>query len=118
MTSASPILRALTLYMLSLPVAIVLGYALATPLDLSNLGIFMFVAFILALPMLLRLHHPLLLLAWIFIMDHKIRQGPESVADLEAAAQRRRTGWLSVAAEHAAPGGASLTEPHDAGQAP
>ena len=64
MTSASPILRALTLYMLSLPVAIVLGYALATPLDLSNLGIFMFVAFILALPMLLRLHHPLLLLAW------------------------------------------------------
>lgn len=64
MTSASPILRALTLYVLSLPVAIVLGYALATPLDLSNLGIFMFVAFILALPLLLRLHHPLLLLAW------------------------------------------------------
>jgi hypothetical protein len=45
-------------------VAIVLGYALATPLDLSNLGIFMFVAFILSLPLMLRLHHPLLLLTW------------------------------------------------------
>jgi hypothetical protein len=62
--------------------------------------------------------YSLLLLAWLFIMDHKIRQGPESVADLEAAAQRRRTGWLSVAAEHAAPGGASLTEPHNSGQTP
>lgn len=64
MTSASPILRAITLYILSMPVAIVLGYALATPLDLSNLGIFFFVAFILSLPLMLRLHHPLLLLSW------------------------------------------------------
>jgi hypothetical protein len=64
MTAASPILRTLVMYVLSLPVAIVLGYALATPLDLSNLGIFLVVAFILSLPLQLRWHHPLLLLSW------------------------------------------------------
>ena len=64
MTAVSPILRSLAAYALSLPLAVVLGYALATPLDLSNLGIFTVIAFILALPLLLRWHQPLLLLAW------------------------------------------------------
>lgn len=64
MTLVSPILRSLLVYVLCLPLAIVMGYALATPLNLGNLGVFLVVTTILALPMVLRWHHALLLLSW------------------------------------------------------
>jgi len=64
MTLVSPILRSLLVYVLCLPLAIVMGYALATPLNLGNLGVFLVVATILALPLVLRWHHQLLLLSW------------------------------------------------------
>jgi cytochrome d ubiquinol oxidase subunit I len=53
----------------------------------------------------------LLLLVWLFVMDRKIRAGPE--APQELAAEARKRGWLTVAAEFAADTGPSLTNAHD-----
>jgi cytochrome bd ubiquinol oxidase subunit I len=38
----------------------------------------------------------LLLVAWLFLMDHKIKTGPEDPAQL--AAEARQRGWLAAAA--------------------
>lgn len=64
MTLVSPILRSLLIYVMCLPLAIVVGYALATPLGYGNLGVYVMVAAILSLPLVLRWHHDLLLLTW------------------------------------------------------
>jgi cytochrome d ubiquinol oxidase subunit I len=53
----------------------------------------------------------MLLLVWLFVMDRKIKAGPE--APHELAAEARKRGWFSVAAEFAAPSGPSLTDAHD-----
>ena len=64
MTLATPILRSLLAYVLCLPLAIVMGYALATPLNYGNLGVFLMVTTLLSIPIVLRWHHLLLLAAW------------------------------------------------------
>lgn len=53
----------------------------------------------------------MLLLVWLFVMDRKIKAGPEAPHELAAAARQR--GWFTVAAERAAPSGPSLTDAHD-----
>lgn len=52
----------------------------------------------------------LLLVAWLYILDHKIKAGPESIEQLEAAAERRKSGWMDVAAEYAEHSGQTLTQ--------
>jgi cytochrome d ubiquinol oxidase subunit I len=52
----------------------------------------------------------MLLLVWLFVMDRKIKAGPE--APQELAAEARKRGWLTVAAEFAAAKGPSLTDAH------
>jgi hypothetical protein len=64
MTLVSPILRSLLIYVMCLPLAIVMGYALATPLGYGTLGVYVMVAMLLALPLVLRWHHHMLLLFW------------------------------------------------------
>jgi hypothetical protein len=64
MTDARSVIRGLLVYSLCLPLAIVLGYMLATPLDPAS---FLTVGLVLALlltPILLRWHHPLLVFFW------------------------------------------------------
>jgi hypothetical protein len=58
------IIRALLIYGICVPLAIYLGYLLATPLDLGTLMAVGFVLLVLVLPLLLRWHHPLLILSW------------------------------------------------------
>jgi cytochrome d ubiquinol oxidase subunit I len=53
----------------------------------------------------------MLLLVWLFVMDHKIRTGPEEPHEFEAQAAQR--GWLATAAQRAAPSGPSMTEARD-----
>jgi hypothetical protein len=64
MTNAPALFRSLLVYGICLPMAVVLGYLLATPLDLASLGMMVFVLFVLAAPMLLRWHHIWLIAAW------------------------------------------------------
>jgi cytochrome d ubiquinol oxidase subunit I len=54
--------------------------------------------------------YAMLFAAWIFVLDHKIKAGPESPAQLEAAAARRQDGWVATAGARAGAGGPSLTD--------
>ena len=64
MTSASLLLRSLIIYGLCLPLAVFLGYLLASPPDMGTLIFVGVLLFILMLPMFLRWHHPWLIASW------------------------------------------------------
>src|SRR6185295_16140893 len=49
---------------LCLPVAVLLGYLLAEPLDTSSVGVVVLVLSVLCVPLLMKGHHPLLILSW------------------------------------------------------
>ncbi|HVU27886.1 MAG TPA: hypothetical protein VHG71_09145 [Verrucomicrobiae bacterium] len=59
-------LRTLAIYAICVPLALIFGYLLTGPLDYSTLGFFALLAFVLAFPILLKWHHPLLLFTWNF----------------------------------------------------
>ena len=64
MTNVTSAVRALAVYALVLPVALVLGYMLATPTDVSSAGTVGIVLAVLALPLVLKWHHQALFLSW------------------------------------------------------
>jgi hypothetical protein len=57
-------LRSLVIWMLCLPLAIFLGYTLATPDDMGSFTVIVIVIGTLLSPLLLKYHHPLLVLSW------------------------------------------------------
>jgi hypothetical protein len=63
MTSGTPLLRTLVIYGVCLPLAVIVGYVLAYS-DWSTMYIVGLIMGVLALPFLLKLHHPFLLLTW------------------------------------------------------
>ena len=61
----SPLLpRLLLIYGISIPLAIFVGYFLASPLDLVPFFIFSLLVMLLVVPLFLRWHHPLLIFSW------------------------------------------------------
>jgi hypothetical protein len=67
MNNAAAILRALIVYAFCIPLAIVVGFAtvsLVNSPNYSNFGTFGVLALILSAPILLRWHHPLMVLCW------------------------------------------------------
>jgi hypothetical protein len=62
--NAPAIIRSLIIYAVGVPLAVFIGYLLTNPLDYSTLGIFGVLALVLVFPLLLRWHHPMLLLSW------------------------------------------------------
>jgi hypothetical protein len=64
MTSASTLLRSLLVYGLCLPLAVFLGYLMATPMDPTTFAAVMIVLFVLMIPLLLRWHHVWLIASW------------------------------------------------------
>ena len=64
MTSANSTLRALFVYSLIIPLALVVGYLLATPTDFFSWAPIIFVLGFLALPLLLKWHRSLVFLTW------------------------------------------------------
>lgn len=55
--------RLVLIYFISIPLALFLGYLMATPLNLSSLGVVSFCLLILAFPVFLRQHHAMLVCA-------------------------------------------------------
>src|SRR4051794_28867942 len=49
---------------LCLPLAVLMGYFLAEPMDSANLAVVVLVLFVLAVPLLMKWHHPMLVLSW------------------------------------------------------
>jgi hypothetical protein len=64
MTDRSSLLKAIAIYAVCLPLAIFLGYLLASPLDMSNEAVVGGVLAVLTFPLLLRWHHAMLVLSW------------------------------------------------------
>ena len=64
MNNAPAILRSLVTFAVIVPLAFFVGYLLTNPLDYSSFSIFGVLALILISPILLRWHHPLLVLSW------------------------------------------------------
>ena len=63
MSSSSPVPRNLIIFAFLVPLALLVGYFLATPDRLSFLGVGL-VIFVICLPVLLRWHHSLLIFTW------------------------------------------------------
>ncbi len=49
---------------LSLPLAVLLGYFVAEPMELGSLAVVVFVLVMLSFPLLMKWHYPLLVLSW------------------------------------------------------
>jgi len=64
MNNAPAILRSLIIYAICVLLAIFVGYLLTNPMDYSTLGVFAILAALLVSPVLLRWHHPLLIITW------------------------------------------------------
>jgi len=66
---------------------------------------------VLASLVLFGLIYLLLLAVWLYVLDHKIRTGPEAPHELPPRGPS--PGWLGVAAERVSPSGPSMTEARD-----
>ena len=64
MTSASSLFRSLLIYGLCLPLAVLLGYQMASPLDFTTFIMVGMVLFLLMIPLLLRWHFVWLIASW------------------------------------------------------
>jgi len=64
MSNAAALFRSLVIYGLSLPLAVALGYLLASPLDLTTITAVGIILGILSAPLFLRWHHPWLIACW------------------------------------------------------
>src|SRR5688500_17988096 len=64
MSDSSSFPRSIIIFGVALPMAVVLGYLLATPDSLSSIAILGLVICVLLLPAILKWHHPLLILTW------------------------------------------------------
>src|SRR2546421_9572567 len=64
MTSASTLLRSVLIYSICLPLAVFLGYLMATPVDFTTYVTMGLVFTLLASPLFLRWHHLWLIAAW------------------------------------------------------
>ena len=56
--------RAHIIWGVCLPLAILLGYLLADPVDQGSLAVLVLLAAVLSVPLLLKWHHPMLILTW------------------------------------------------------
>ena len=68
--------RTLLIYGLTLPLAVVLGYMLSTPLENNSLMVVGVVAFVLTIPLLIRWYHPILIFSWNTAIVFSFMPGP------------------------------------------
>ncbi len=64
MASSSAASRAQAIYALVLPLAVLVGYLLADPAGLGSIAFIVLLLIVLCVPLLMRWHHPLLILSW------------------------------------------------------
>src|SRR5436190_5163052 len=64
MNNAPLAIRSLIIYAVCVPLAIFIGYLMSDPLKYSTLAILGGVGLVLAFPLIVRWHYPLLLLSW------------------------------------------------------
>ena len=62
--NSTALLRSLIVYAVCVPLAILVGYMLANPLDYQSLGFVSILIAILVFPILMKWHYPLLIFSW------------------------------------------------------
>src|SRR6516162_11417832 len=78
--------RAQLVYVLCLPLAVVLGYLLADPMQLGSVAIIGVVLGVLCVPIFIRWYHPLLILGWLSAVQPFFLPGQPSLWMLLALA--------------------------------
>src|SRR5439155_1779953 len=63
-TAALSLFRSILIYFICVPIALILGYMMATPYDISTFAVVGSVLFFLLIPLFLRWHHPWLIASW------------------------------------------------------
>src|ERR1043166_4614263 len=71
---------------LCLPLAALLGYFLAEPMESGSLAVIVFVMFVLAVPLLMKWHHPMLILSWNAIITPVMLPGQPQIWMVGSAA--------------------------------
>jgi hypothetical protein len=79
MTNAFSLFRSLIIYSICLPLAIVVGYLLATPYDLASSVPICVVLALLTIPIFLRWHYPMLIFSWNMVAGLYFLPGKPSV---------------------------------------
>lgn len=80
---------------LCLPLAVLLGYFLAEPMESGSMAVIVLVMFVLAVPLLMKWHHPILVLSWnacitpVFLPGQPLIWLPVAVASLAFAILNR-----------------------------
>src|SRR5580765_6825544 len=64
MASTFVVSRSQLIYALCLPLAVLIGYFLAEPLESGSIAIVVLVLSVLCLPLLMKWYHPLLIMSW------------------------------------------------------
>jgi len=77
--------RAHLIMALCLPLAVLLGYFLAEPMESGSMAIIVLVMFVLAVPLMMKWHHPILVLCWNACINPVVLPGQAQI-------------WLPVAA--------------------
>jgi O-antigen ligase len=77
--------RAHLIMALCLPLAVVLGYFLAEPLESGSMAVIVLVTFVLAVPLMMKWHHPILVLSWNALITPALLPGQAQI-------------WIPVAA--------------------
>jgi len=84
--TAIKIPRAHLIMALCLPLAVLLGYFLAEPMESGSMAVIVFVMFVLAVPVLMKWHHPILVLSWNACVAPVVLPGQPQLWILAAAA--------------------------------
>jgi hypothetical protein len=67
--------RAHLIMALCLPMAVLLGYFLAAPMESGSMAVIVLVMFVLAVPLMMKWHHPILVLSWNAVVAPAILPG-------------------------------------------
>jgi O-Antigen ligase len=93
--TAIKIPRAHLIMALCLPMAVLLGYFLAEPMESGSMAVIILVMFVLAVPLMMKWHHPILVLSWnafitpVFLPGHALIWFPVAAASLVFALLNR-----------------------------
>jgi hypothetical protein len=76
MASTFAVTRNHLIFGLCLPLAVLLGYVLAEPLESTSMTVMLMVVAVFAVPVLMRWHHPLLVLSWCMVAQAPVPGRP------------------------------------------
>ena len=69
MANTIPISRSQLIFAICLPLAVLIGYVLAEPMESPSVAVIFLVVAVLSVPLLMKWHHPMLVICWNLMLD-------------------------------------------------